>query len=100
MASSGEEDELHRSVEAATMARRPIVAPGARGAAVVELKRLLRSWYARRGTAPPRRMRGPAYGTGAAQAVKEFQQAHGLTVDGVVGPETWAALLELASERG
>jgi hypothetical protein len=83
-------------------ARRPTLALGARGAAVVELKRLLRAWYAARREAPPRRMRGPTYGTGAMEAVREFQRVHGLTVDGVVGPETWAALhaLRPAAEAG
>jgi hypothetical protein len=73
-------------------ARRPTLEPGARGEAVVEAKRLLRSWYASRGLIPPRRMRGPAYGTGAVAAVREFQREHGLEPTGVVDPETWRAL--------
>jgi hypothetical protein len=73
-------------------ARRPRLEPGAHGHAVVELKRMLRSWYAARGATPPRRMRGPVYGTGAVEAVREFQREHGLPPDGVVGSETWAAL--------
>lgn len=32
------------------------------------------------------------YGNITAQAVRAFQQDHGLVVDGVVGPETWGAL--------
>ena len=38
---------------------------------------------------------GPITGTfdaGLETAVKTFQQANGLTVDGIVGPATWAAL--------
>jgi Putative peptidoglycan binding domain len=73
-------------------ARRPTLAPGSRGDAVVELKKLLRSWYASRGQPPPRRMRGPVYGTGAVEAVKEFQRAHQLPANGVVDPETWRVL--------
>jgi Putative peptidoglycan binding domain len=73
-------------------ARRPILAPGARGEAVVELKKLLRAWYASRGDVPPRRMRGPVFGTGAVEAVREFQEAHGLPANGVVDAETWSAL--------
>jgi hypothetical protein len=66
--------------------------PGARGEAVVELKRLLRGWYAARGDVPPRRMRGPVYGTSAVEAVKEFQRVNGLLPDGIVGAGTWRAL--------
>ena len=32
------------------------------------------------------------FGTATEKAVKQFQKDHGLTVDGVVGPKTWAAL--------
>jgi hypothetical protein len=39
---------------------------------------------------------GPAsktYDAATQAAVKQFQQQHGLTVDGVVGPQTWSAML-------
>lgn len=32
------------------------------------------------------------YGTATANAVKAFQESHGLSVDGICGPMTWAAL--------
>ena len=34
------------------------------------------------------------FGSGTLKAVKEFQQDHGLTADGIVGAKTWAALNE------
>ena len=66
--------------------------PGAQGDAVIELKRRLRRWYELRGEVPPRRMRGPVYGTSAVEAVRRVQRECGLKPDGIVGPETWSAL--------
>lgn len=34
------------------------------------------------------------FGNGTASAVRAFQKKHGLVVDGIVGPKTWAKLLE------
>lgn len=34
------------------------------------------------------------FGPATAQLVMDFQKHHGLAVDGVVGPETWAAIVE------
>ena len=36
------------------------------------------------------------FGNGTLAAVKAFQKRHGLVVDGIVGPKTWAKLLEVA----
>lgn len=35
------------------------------------------------------------FGIGTLSAVKSFQKRHGLVVDGIVGPKTWAELLKL-----
>lgn len=35
------------------------------------------------------------FGIGTQSAVKSFQRRHGLVVDGIVGPKTWAELLKL-----
>jgi peptidoglycan hydrolase-like protein with peptidoglycan-binding domain len=59
---------------------------GSAGADVTALQRVL----AELGFDP-----GPAdgqFGPATAAAVTAFQGSHGITPDGVVGPETWAAL--------
>lgn len=38
------------------------------------------------------------FGSGTRNAVKAFQKANGLTVDGICGPKTWAKLLETPTE--
>jgi hypothetical protein len=78
----------------------PVLHVGVSAEPVVELKHLIRDWYIRTGRRPPRRMRGPVYNAAAAAAVREFQRAHGLVEDGVVGPETWGALKRLNNARG
>jgi peptidoglycan hydrolase-like protein with peptidoglycan-binding domain len=39
------------------------------------------------------------FGEGEYMAVRTFQAAHGLTVDGVVGPKTWPALVKAATGK-
>lgn len=64
----------------------PLLKPGAKG----ERVRLLR---ARLGLA------GDAYDAELASAIREFQEVHGLPVDGVAGPRTLAALNEGSGNR-
>lgn len=70
----------------------PVLAPGATDDAVLELKRLLRAWYARQGERAPRRMRGRHYGANAVAAVRGIQTASGLPANGRVDEATWDAL--------
>ena len=64
----------------------PTLRKGARGDNVEELQAVLNAKY------------GAAlevdgdFGAKTEAAVKSFQKAHGLTIDGIVGPKTWAAL--------
>jgi len=71
---------------AAPSGARPQLSQGARGGAVMELQQKL----AAAGFDP-----GPVdgdFGPMARTAVVRFQSANGLSVDGVVGPQTWGAL--------
>lgn len=60
--------------------------PGDHGPAVVELQRALAHVGYSVGTVDG------VYGPATTQAVTRFQQSHGLTADGVAGPQTLAAL--------
>jgi hypothetical protein len=63
---------------------RPVLRMGDRGDAVVELQRLL---------GMPARLHTGYLGPLTHQAVLDYQRAHRLTVDGIVGRQTWAHLL-------
>jgi hypothetical protein len=72
---------------------RPLLRLGDVGPAVLELKRALRDWLAANDAvaAPTFRM-NTSFGPALKTAVEAFQQANGLEVDGVVGPDTWGLL--------
>jgi hypothetical protein len=69
---------------------RPLIAEGDAGADVEELQRLLSV------SGFPCDVDGD-FGPLTDQAVREFQASHHLAVDGVVGPQTWGALLGVAA---
>jgi peptidoglycan hydrolase-like protein with peptidoglycan-binding domain len=69
----------------------PLLLPGARGRAVVDMKALLKAWYDANPPAVPFAAT-PVYGRAAVEAVKEFQRRNGLDDDGKVGRNTWGAL--------
>jgi peptidoglycan hydrolase-like protein with peptidoglycan-binding domain len=66
----------------------PMLAYGSVGPYVVQLQKDLRE----EGISP-----GPSdgiFGPKTLQAVRKFQQVHGLIMDGIFGPQTWGALLQ------
>jgi hypothetical protein len=69
----------------------PTLRPGATGDAVSKLQLRLNAAGANVGDSGA----DGTYGPGTEQAVRNFQAAYGLNVDGVVGPETWAKLYEV-----
>ncbi|RNI22862.1 peptidoglycan-binding domain-containing protein [Flexivirga caeni] len=64
----------------------PTISAGATGTAVRRLQRALHR------TPNPSIVVDGVFGPGTTSAVKQFQQANGLTADGVAGPVTWAHL--------
>lgn len=68
---------------------------GSRGPEVERLQRLLNSHGARPSLDPDGN-----FGPLTAAAVREFQRSRGLTMDGIVGPQTWAALEGTSPQPG
>jgi putative chitinase len=65
----------------------PAIRRGSRGAAVLQAQNLLTAHgYDTRGI-------DGVFGDHTHRAARHFQQAEGLTVDGIIGPLTWAALI-------
>jgi murein L,D-transpeptidase YcbB/YkuD len=80
----------------ATVANGPAMQKGDRGARVVTLRtRLIASGDLR----PLRRSEGDLFDDAVEQAVRQFQERHGLETDGIVGPSTLAALNVPVQER-
>ncbi len=75
--------------------QRDAIRRGAKGPTVVEAQGLL----LRAGYGLPKYGADGSFGAETEAAVRAFQQAHGLTADGIVGPKTWAAL-DLAADTG
>jgi len=63
----------------------PTLKQGASGAAVTQLQQLLGKYGFTTGV-------DGQFGPGTAAQVRNYQESRGLTADGVVGPQTWAAL--------
>ena len=64
---------------------RPVLARGSKGDAVVQLQNLLHDLNFAVAV-------DGDFGPGTEVAVTRFQSEHGLTADGLVGPQTWAAM--------
>lgn len=78
--------ELEQELAQVPFLNKPMLRRGSRGSAVVELQqRLGRTGF-------PLQADG-IFGIRTDAAVRSFQSAKGLAVDGIVGPKTWAALL-------
>jgi len=77
---------LPRGQGQAEAAARPTLRRGATGDAVREVQQRLKDWGYYEGPVDGQ------FGPLTEKAVRFFQSRNGLTVDGVVGPQTWAAL--------
>lgn len=75
--------------------RRDTIRKGSKDNAVAELQGLLNAWDPELQLAVDGQ-----FGAATHAAVILFQQAHGLTDDGIVGPNTWSVLLKLDVDLG
>ncbi|MFO8075943.1 MAG: peptidoglycan-binding protein [Actinomycetota bacterium] len=72
----------------------PLIARGARGAAVRDVqRRLVHAGHAELAV-------DGAFGPDTDTAVRDFQRRRGLAADGIVGPETWRALVDAGFSLG
>ncbi|MBA2476891.1 MAG: peptidoglycan-binding protein [Actinobacteria bacterium] len=82
---------------------RPVLRRGMEGPEVRELERRLAAWFRHQSPddAPVLRVDG-RFDEGLVLAVRRFQRANGLVVDGIAGPQVWGALADVAhaEERG
>lgn len=94
---AGGANAVSRSCAASTPAtQRPVMAKGDHGSCVVELQRRL---VAHGVSVGPSGADG-GFGPATLAAVRSFQRAKGLSVDGIVGPLTWGALLGTSTGTG
>lgn len=73
----------------APMPARPTIRRGSKGDAVRELQAILNAWY----PSMPRLAVDGDFGSATEARVKHMQRSAGLTIDGIVGPNTWRRLL-------
>jgi len=75
---------------------RPTLRRGSKGASVSDLQTRLNTWRSRTyGVKLPALVVDGDFGSKTHAMVVEFQRRKALTVDGVVGPQTWGALLAI-----
>ena len=71
---------------------RPVLRRGSSGPAVSELQVRLNLWIVQSGSSLAPLVVDGIFGSRTDAAVRAFQRARGLLVDGIVGPQTWGAL--------
>ena len=72
----------------------PVLEKGSTGSAVKKLQRALKARFYDPGSVDG------IFGAATAKAVRQYQADHGLVVDGIVGPKTWAGLDPPTVKRG
>lgn len=93
--------DLGRDVPAARVGGAPQpIHQGNHGVPVLAVQKLVNAWIARARPALIPLQEDGKFGPKSDQAVRAFQRAAGLKVDGSVGPQTWPALLHRALGLG